>query len=610
MRGRPETDFQLRPDLVIMEMHDAFWDSRMETTWSNTLPSVHKQLVETGRLEAFRLNWKPGDSKQPHYFWESDVAKWVEGLCYAIDKMMVADGRRKQFMSWIDEAVELIAGAQQPDGYINVYYTVVEPTKRWTNVVKTHELYCAGHLLEAAIAHFTVTKSTRFLDVMCRYVDYIGRVFGPGKDQLNGYPGHQELELALMRLYHVRPKLGYLQLAEFFVEERGKNHGAFFDEQAMQRGEDPKDRKSGEQGLGHHTGEYWYMQAHEPIREQKIIRGHSVRALYFLAGVQSLANVKNDDSLHAAVMQLWQNMAERKFYIHGGVGAIAKWEGFGEDYELPLDSYAETCASIAVLFLGKEMLQHRLQGSIAAVMECALYNDVLGGISLDGKSFFYNQPLETKNLKRSSWFETSCCPTNVPRLLNSLELYVFTKMPHILAINFFIGARYNKDGFNVSISTEYPWHGKVTIDFSSKEHGKVAVRAPKEKYHCSIKGEEKDGYLFFQSHIETQTVTIEFEITPRINYPNPNVTATRGKLSVQRGPFVYALEECDSSIPLDKVKLSANAIFKEKRIDISMVSVIALETEVEGVQIQLVPYFTWGNRKPGEEMKVWIDRLV
>jgi len=191
-----------------------------------------RELTPASRLEFLRLKWISGEPKQPHYFWESDVAKWVEGLWYAIDKNAHTDERRLQSVACIDEPVKLIEGAQLPDVYINVYYTVVEPTQRWTNVIKTHELYCAGHLLEAAVLHFTVTQSTRFLDVMCRYVDYIGSFFGPGEGQLHGYPGHQELELALMRLYKVLPKQECLELAEFFVEERGKYHGAFFDDRS------------------------------------------------------------------------------------------------------------------------------------------------------------------------------------------------------------------------------------------------------------------------------------------------------------------------------------------------------------------------------------------
>lgn len=592
-----------------VEINDAFWNARIQATREGTLPAIHNQLKETGRWDAFKLTWKPGEPNQPHYFWDSDVAKFVEGLCYAMGHMDPSSTLYTTYTRWTEEAIEMIGKAQADDGYINIYFTVVEPGKRWTNVMQKHEMYCAGHLLEAAIAHYSLTEKTTFLDIMCRYMDHIDSVFGPEEGKKHGYPGHEELELSLLKLYAVRPDKKYVKLAQYFIEQRGHNNAEFYQKETRDRGEDP-DKQHKNEGVTAwpDTSSYWYMQAEDHVRDLQKIRGHSVRAMYYLTAVQHLANISNDKTLDLAVQRLWRNMVDTKFYIHGGIGAIDEWEGFGEDYELPLKCYSETCASVGILFLGRRMLQRKLEGEVARVMERALYNNVLGGMSLDGRSFFYDQPLEASGIKRSEWFSVSCCPPNVSRILNELEDYLFTTTDSMVTVNFFIGAQYNRSGVRLQLTTEYPWKGKLSVSLYSDHPVAFAVRRPASKLDSSLEYTEKDGYLIYKARKWNDILQLAWNTAPKIVLPNPKVDAIKGLLAIQRGPFVYAVEQMDSNVPIDTISISRGASFEEKMTTINGVEVCALHTLVDGHDIQFLPYFCWGNRHPGEKMQVYVKQ--
>uniref|UniRef100_A0A060TEY4 ARAD1D18040p n=1 Tax=Blastobotrys adeninivorans TaxID=409370 RepID=A0A060TEY4_BLAAD len=591
---------------------NGFWNQRAAVTRTATLPAMYRQMKDTGRWDAMRMTWKKGDPNEPHIFWDSDIAKVVESACYALMHMDKSDPQYETFMAWIDDAIDMIKKAQGPDGYVNIYYTVVAPEKRWTDVAHQHELYCAGHLLEAAVAHHKLTGSNEFLDVMCKYIDYICTVFGPGDDQLHGYPGHPEIELALVRLLEVRSEKRYLDLLTYFVNERGNNGGEFYDHEAENLGIDPMNFIPGPHYKGKSWPDppcHWYMQAEAPIRELKEIKGHSVRAMYLLAGVQGLANITKDKSLDQAVDRLWRNMVDTKMYINGGIGAVHEWEGFDKEYELPLGCYAETCASIGILFLGKRILERKLDGEIPSVMERALYNDVIGGVSLDGTSFYYDQPLVGRGLKRSSWFEVSCCPPNLARLLNSLDMYAFTLKDDTLAVNMWIDGKYKvSDGVKVIMKTDYPLQGKVELEVLSDKEIELDIHVPEDDFKSSISGNMKDGYLRLSKRKWNDKITIEYDMKPKVVRPDPRVEATKGTLAVERGPFVYGLEQSGSSLPVKDVSIPLDAKFEEEQVTIESTTVIALNhTLPSGDKVQLLPYFVLGNRVPGEDFVVFFS---
>ncbi|KAA8914413.1 hypothetical protein TRICI_002911 [Trichomonascus ciferrii] len=592
----------------------SFWAERVGVTRTNTLPAIYDQMKRTGRWDAMRLTWKHGDDNKPHIFWDSDIAKTVESCCYALQDMDPEDRLYKTFQGWIDEAIDMIEKSQGPDGYINIYYTVVEPDKRWTNIAHQHELYCAGHLLEAAVAHYQLTGKTRFLDIMIRYVHYIREVFGSGPGQKQGYPGHEEIELALLRLYEVKPEKEFLDLLKYFVEFRGYKNGQFYAQEAIANGIDPKEyipRDFAQENSRSwpDAPQYWYMQAHKPIREQDEIRGHSVRAMYFLSAVQGLGNVISDESLHKAVNMLWRNMIDKKFYIHGGIGAIASWEGFGENYELPLDCYAETCASIGILFLAKRMLENVPNGEISRIMSRALYNNVIGGASLDGKSFYYDQPLIGNGHKRSDWFEVSCCPPNFSRLMNSLGDYALTKAKNnVLSLNLYIGGNYTTNLAFVSVTSKYPNEGYVSVLVRPKSPITFALALPQSSYQVTgPQGEEKDGYLYFSGVSNPLSIELAFDVKPVIIQSEPKIESTKDKIAIERGPFVYGLEQIDSPTPLSSLKIPKDLKLEERQITIQNTEIVALKSTFNGKQYQFVPYFAIGNRSPGQKFKVWLD---
>ena len=351
-----------------------FWGPRIETNRKVTLPIEYEHLKKTGRLEAWELKWKPGDPNPPHIFWDSDVAKWMEAAAYSLtchpDKTLEQN---------LDRVIALMEKAQLPDGYLNTHFIAVEPEKRWTNLRDNHELYCAGHLMEAAVAHYHATGKRSFLDVMCRYADHIHRTFGPGRDQKRGYPGHEEIELALIKLWGATGNRSYLDLATFFINERGRPPH-YFTLEAQARGEDPARQRH---------GNYEYSQSHLPVREQTKVVGHAVRAMYLYCGMADVAAATGDKALLAACRRLWQNVTRRRMHVTGGIGPTASNEGFTTDYDMPTDTaYLETCAAIGLVFWAHRMLQADLDGDYGDVMERALYNGVLSGVSVEGDRFF------------------------------------------------------------------------------------------------------------------------------------------------------------------------------------------------------------------------------
>lgn len=410
----------------------SFWDDWRTVAREITAPTQLAQLKSTGRYKAFDLKWQEYYKTPmtvwpvPNWlFWESDVAKFIEAACY-----LLIDKKDAKLHAEVDYLVDLIESAQQPDGYLNIHFVVNEPEKRWSSLRDLHELYNAGHLIEAAVAHFQLTKKRQFIDVMLRFVRYTATVFGPNPNQKHGYPGHPEIELALLRMYNAIGDEQCLRLAEYFIRERGKNQGEYFKIEQENRKEHPQLAPA----MMPKAGSYWYMQAHKPIVEQETIEGHSVRAMYLLTAVADLCVIessKKNADLHQALHRLWQDCCATKTAVTGGIGTIHQWEGFSLPYSIShaIDeggSYNETCASIGQLMLADRMqLLDQLDGPrVGDVAERALYNASLTtGMSTDGKAFTYDNALASSHghpCERHTWFECACCPPNVLRSLAAL----------------------------------------------------------------------------------------------------------------------------------------------------------------------------------------------
>jgi DUF1680 family protein len=581
-------------------------------------------------------------------FQDSDVAKWLEAvawsLCQKPDPMLEKTA---------DEVIELVAAAQCEDGYLNTYFTVKAPAERWTNLAECHELYCAGHMMEAGVAFFQATGKRRLLEVVCRLADHIDQVFGPGENQLHGYPGHPEIELALTRLFEVTQEPRYLALADYFVEQRGTQPHFY----------DIEYEKRGKTAYWHTYGPAWmvkdkaYSQAHQPIAQQQTATGHAVRFVYLMAGVAHLARLSNDEQKRQHCLRLWKNMVQRQLYITGGIGAQSSGEAFTSDYDLPNDTvYAESCASIGLMMFARRMLEMEADSQYADVMERALYNTVLGGMALDGKHFFYVNPLEVHprslpfnhiydHVKpvRQRWFGCACCPPNIARTLTSLGHYIYTPRDEALYINLYIGNSaeipVNNQTLRVRISGHYPWQEeiRITIDSSEPVTHTLALRLPDwcAEPQMTLNGDEvskelRKGYLHITRRWQQgDAIVLTLPMPVRRIYGNPLLRHIAGKVAVQRGPLVYCLEQADNGDALHNLWLPQHAAFTT----LEGKGVLAHQTviQAEGIRqtapqphaqalwqydhpsttrqtqtLTFIPWFSWANRGEGE-MRVWVN---
>ena len=595
------------------------------------IPGVEKSHV----IENFRI--AAGETEGEHYGWvfqDSDLAKWLEAVAYSLTNHPDPALENKA-----DELIALIGRAQQPDGYLNTYFTLKLPDKKWTNLQEEHEMYVSGHLIEAAIAYHKATGKEEFLNIMRRNADLICNRFGHGK--IRGFCGHQEIELALLRLYEVTGEKSYLETAKYFLDERG-TEPSFFLEEAKTRGwfrwnDGTEDRT--------------YTQNHAPVREQDKAIGHSVRALYMYTAMAALASETDDKELLEACDKLWENITQTQMYITGGLGSTVHGEAFTVDYDLPnATTYSETCASIAMCFFARRMLEIKPSGEYADVLERMFYNTVLASMQSDGKRFFYVNPLEVipgvsgvvqlyKHVlpNRPEWHNCACCPPNLARLLMSIGEYAWGESSDTVYAHMFMGGFADfsvAGGVKIICDSNYPRNCNVlyTINPTGGEADFCfAVHVPawcREVIYLlngePIKAEIKDGYAYFTRTWQDRDVLEINALLPVLRiYSNLAVGGNAGLVCLQRGPLVYCFEEIDNSAPLAALRLPPDSDVSEIEIgDGLLKGVLALTADgfretgekclytenkpkSEPATLRAVPYYTWGNRETGE-MRVWI----
>jgi len=577
----------------------------------------------------------PSDPKEDEFygfvFQDSDFYKWIEAVGYSL--MTKPDPILEKTA---DEAIDIVCSAQADDGYLDTYYIINGRDRCFTNLRDHHELYCLGHLIEGAIAYFEATGKDKLLIAARRYADHVFERIGPEKDKIHGYPGHEIAEMALFKLYRTTGDIRYLKLSEYFIDERGKEPLYFYLEH-------PETDASSDPFK-------YYHQSHLPVRYQDEAVGHAVRAVYLYSAMADLAHHNNDEELKSACERLWDSITSEKMYITGGIGATHIGESFSFPYDLPNDTaYAETCASIGLVFFARRMLEIRPDRKFSDVMELALFNGILSGIAVDGKSFFYVNPLEVipeachkdgrkAHVKpvRQKWFGCACCPPNLARLIQSIGKYAFSETEDTLFIHLFMGAELKKNGVDIRIDSNMPGSGKVTIKTNNPGNSlTIAVRIPSWCTCPSISGSDpfktENGYMYFDIPHSTSTITIDLPMIPGFVCADPRVTEDKGKVAVIRGPVVYCAEEADNGPSLASLHVDTSVIPEEEISDEPESETVFLRvhgkkvtdsregsdyvsklyktfsgTIEEEKDIRLIPYRLWANRGEGE-MRVFLN---
>jgi DUF1680 family protein len=582
---------------------------------------------------------RSGDRKGT-VFQDSDAAKWLEAAAYSL-----AIHPDPALEKTADEVIDLLGRAQCADGYLNTYFTLVDKEGRWSNLTEGHELYCAGHLIEAATAYYEATGKDALLKIVCRMADLIGTVFGPGEKQIHGYPGHPEIELALVKLYHATGQKRYLETAKYFVETRGGSPNYFLEEMA----------RPGYRPIFPELAAYdpRYSQSHLPVRQQDSAEGHAVRAVYLYCAMADLAGEYQDGELLERCKILWRNITEKRMFVTGSIGSSGFWERFTADYDLPNDSnYSETCASIGLALFGLRMARITGDASYIDTVERALYNTVRAGISMEGNSYFYVNPLEVRpefcmdrssrshvKAERQKWFDVACCPTNVARTFTSLGQYIYSVSADALYINLFIQNQtaLNLAGRDITLSLEsdYPRRGKIKLSIGAENAAfTLCIRKPgfAENFAVTVNGTSEAckidrGYCRLSRTWAHDEVIVSFDIQPQVIYANPLVPADCGKIALARGPELYCLEEADNgknlsslyidpALPLEEQwredLLGGTMLIKCRGKKLVSGEAASFSTEdkrrFEDAAITAIPYGSWCNRTSGE-MLVWVHEL-
>ena len=635
------TTRQFRPLPVPSVSVGGYWGHWQDAVCDHTAKILLDRCVEARMLEQINpdvpspgivipiLHWLG----TPQMFWDSDLGKSIETIAYSLYRKPNAELEARA-----DAIIDMYEKLQEPDGYLNSFFQRIKPEWKWTNLRDFHELYCAGHMIEGAVAYYQATGKRKFLDVMCRMADHCVKKFGPGPDQVRGYCGHEEIELALVKLARVTGRQDYMDLAKFFVDERGQAPN-FFVEEALAHDRDPK-------GVQKNTLEY--NQSHLPVREQAKVVGHAVRAMYLYAAMADLATEYNDDSLTAPLETLWADLTQKQMYITGGIGPAEANEGFTDYYDLPNDSaYAETCASVGLVFWASRMLGRGPQGRYADIMEQALYNGAITGLSVDGKTFFYDNPLESGGKHhRWTWHPCPCCPPNIARLVASLGSYIYQVADDEIAVHLFAESEArvelaNGARFVLRQKTDYPWSGDISIAIEPEAPARFAVslRIPAwaRGAGLSVNGEAvaldgvgADGYARIEREWHKgDTLALTLPLEPRLLRAHPSVRQDAGRVAIMRGPLVYCLEGADNGAGLNSVLLQKGLGKAQTASIADLRGAIAIDLPVlreqaegwgealyaektpqtEKSQARMVPYHLWDNRAPGE-MLVWLRQAA
>lgn len=616
----PHSHSRLRPlPLGQVRLTGGLLHARQIVNRTVSLKHGYRMLEQAGNFNNLRLVIGQGEgsysSKYP--FLDSDIYKWLEAVAYELGN--APDAELAALATLADQTIDLLRAVQLPDGYINSYYQFHKPAERWTNLDNDHEMYCAGHLIEAGIAHHRATGQTSLFDIARKFADHLVDTFGPGKR--SGACGHPEIELALVELYRETTDRRYLDLAQFFIDQRGQNRmcSAYF-------GPD-------------------YFQDRMPVRAATSVEGHAVRQLYLNTGVTDLYLETHEAALLEAQQRLWHDMTAHKMYLTGGVGSRGYGEAFGDAYELPSkEAYCETCAAIADMMWNWRLLLTTGESRFADLIERTLYNSFLSGVALDGTHFFYENPLHSAGGQaRGEWHICACCPPNVMRQIALLDHYLATIDPAGVQIHLYasatIRAAVNGHPIGLRLDTDYPWEGRITlkVEETPAEAWTLSLRVPEwcHAFDLRVNGvaaevNRVNGYAVHQRawHVG-DVVTIDIPLPVRVIEPHPRIDALRGCVAIERGPLVYCFERIDQpGVNLTDLRLDPNAAFELVAWPDRLGGISALRTRgwlvdvgewesqlyrpvidratvTREIDLIAIPYFAWANREVGP-MRVWL----
>ncbi len=597
---------------------NGFWFLRQKINSETSIRNVYNRFNETGRFAALDCQWEPGDGYEPHIFWDSDVAKWIESAAYIIEKQP-----DPELEAIIDAAADSIMKNSDDFGYFNSSY-LVHDKPRWSDRTD-HELYCLGHFIEAAVAYYNATGKDKLLNFVKKYLDYVYKVFIVDNSASFKTPGHEEIELALIKLYELTNNEKYLKMCRIFIDTRGT------------------DAESEYNGVAHK-----YSQSHLPVREQKTAEGHSVRACYLYSAMADLSRLTDDEALFAACDSIFDDIADKKMYITGGIGSSNRGEAFTVAYDLPdLTAYSESCAALALAWFAQRMLLIKNNSKYADVVERILYNNGLSSVSLDGKAFFYVNPLAIRthllnrhssqsntrdNLpitQRLEVFDCSCCPPNITRFIASVGDFLYTYNNDTVFVHQFMNSETSFDSVKISQNTAYPNNGDVCISVSGAEN--VAVRIPSwcDEFSFTLNGKKMnpeiaDGYAYFSDLSNQNEIVMNLNMTPFVVYPSMKIKDTIGRCAIQKGPVVYCAERVHNEFDVKDFILDTDAHIKEEfsqkyntyslyaqgfvRDDVFEELYSRSKPQVHSAEIKLIPYFAFANE--GEsDMEVFLFYL-
>tara|TARA_A100001011_G_scaffold170486_1_gene179381 strand:- start:153 stop:2099 length:1947 start_codon:yes stop_codon:yes gene_type:complete len=645
-------------NIVDTKINGGFWKKRKELNKNTSLFAVMKSFEDTGRVRAMTGDNDPV-KQRPHIFWESDLAKLMEGAFFSIQQEKDEDLEKK-----MDSIIDKIIANQEEDGYLNYFFSRHEPDNKFTNLRDRHELYCAGHLLESSIEHHKATGNSKFFDAMERYVDHIITKFGREEGKMRGYPGHQEIELALVKAYEHTNDKKFLDLATYFIDERGthskaEDHYYVKEKKKLMEKEGDIDVSKLPSNMrdfmafdadfmGKTFRDLHYWQAHEKPVDQKTAEGHSVRALYMFTAMADLARLNNDSKLLNACKTLWRNIVDKRMYVHSGVGSAHIGERFTYDYDLPNDmAYAETCATIALIYFANRMSKLELNSEYGDIIENSLYNLLLASTSLDGEDFFYDNYLECvpgylhsqgrRHGVRDKYHKCSCCPPNITRLFASMDMYIYNSYQDSLIVDQYISSEIDlidkTQGIKINQTSDFPHKGYSKIDVMDLKNNETTIyfRIPSwdknmkiELNGSKIDYEVVNGYAKINKNLQKgDVIELSFDFSPRYVRTNPNVRYNVRRACLFRGPILYCLEEKDNGKDLNKLILNTNNNFDEKDEKISSENIISLtangfkfkdskdlylkdKPDITETSLKFIPYYCWSNR--GEnEMLVWVN---